>query len=231
MDGDLGDLVQALQAERAAQQLAQLEPARRDAGTWPGRWRRARAGVDRLDAQLLLAHRLQQPRSWLIAHDDRRWRRPTSRPSTQAVAARRRRAAGLPGRRTRVPRPALAGDARGAGAAARHRSTWSTGRWSCLAMDVPRRSVLDLGTGSGAIAVALAHRRPDAQVTATDVDAAALDVAQAMPGGWAWRSLQWAIGPGGRRLGPALRPGAVQPALHRRRRPAPAGAGPRAGMR
>jgi release factor glutamine methyltransferase len=39
-------------------------------------------------------------------------------------------------------------------------------------------AVLDLGTGSGAIALAVAHERPDAAVTATDVSAAALAVAK-----------------------------------------------------
>jgi release factor glutamine methyltransferase len=39
--------------------------------------------------------------------------------------------------------------------------------------------VLDLGTGSGAIAVALAHERRQARVTAVDVDYAALTVARA----------------------------------------------------
>jgi release factor glutamine methyltransferase len=42
----------------------------------------------------------------------------------------------------------------------------------------PRGRVLDMGTGSGAIAVAIAHARPDAQVTALDVSPAALAIAQ-----------------------------------------------------
>jgi release factor glutamine methyltransferase len=43
--------------------------------------------------------------------------------------------------------------------------------------EAPAR-VLDLGTGSGAVALALAVERPRAQLTATDVSSAALEVAQ-----------------------------------------------------
>ena len=43
----------------------------------------------------------------------------------------------------------------------------------------PQQRVLDMGTGSGAIAVALAHTRPDADVTALDVSEEALAIARA----------------------------------------------------
>lgn len=42
----------------------------------------------------------------------------------------------------------------------------------------PAGRMVDLGTGSGAIAVAIAHQRPDAHVTALDASAAALAVAR-----------------------------------------------------
>ena len=46
-----------------------------------------------------------------------------------------------------------------------------------LALAQPRARVLDLGTGSGAIAVALVHERPDLSVTACDASPGALAVA------------------------------------------------------
>ena len=138
---------------------------------------RARDLIDPADAALLLAHALGKSRSWLFAHADDAL--------GEAEAARfdvllARRAAGEPvayltGWRgfwtlelavtpaTLVPRPEteLLVDL----ALAR------------LPVDAPVR-VADLGTGSGAIALALSKERPRAQVVATDASSAALDVAR-----------------------------------------------------
>ncbi len=67
----------------------------------------------------------------------------------------------------------------------------------CLAgTDQP--TIADLGTGSGAIALALARERPDARVLGTDLSSAALEVAVANGRQWApqvrWLQTRWLEG-------------------------------------
>ena len=138
---------------------------------------RARDLIDPADAALLLAHALGKSRSWLFAHADDALGEAEAERFDVLLA---RRAAGEPvayltGWRgfwtlelavtpaTLVPRPEteLLVDL----ALAR------------LPVDAPVR-VADLGTGSGAIALAIASERPRAQVLATDASSAALDVAR-----------------------------------------------------
>jgi release factor glutamine methyltransferase len=56
------------------------------------------------------------------------------------------------------------------------------------------RSILDLGTGSGAIALAIASERPLAQVTGADVSPAALGVARDNARALALPNLSWRLG-------------------------------------
>ena len=140
------------------------------------------AGIDRLDAQLLLLHALDKSaaeRAWLVAHDQ---------DALPAVAAARftalcaRRAQGEPlaylvGRqeffgltlavdaRVLIPRP----------------DTETLVNWALTLLPVAPSSakVLDLGTGSGAVALALKHARPHSAVLAIDACEQALCVARA----------------------------------------------------
>ncbi len=137
-------------------------------------------GVARLDAQLLLGHHLQRPRTWLIAHDD-----ATLDADAAAVveADLRRRAAG-------VPLAYLVGEREFHGLALRVTPAVLVPRpetellvdWALERLDAlsPGRAatMVDLGTGSGAIALAVKHARPAVRVTATEAQPAALAVAR-----------------------------------------------------
>jgi len=140
--------------------------------------RGARARIDIRDAELLLAHVLDKPRSWLFAHGDDVLSSDAAERFEALIA---RCAAGEPvayliGRRgfwkfelqvdaaTLIPRP-------------------ETELLVELALArLPNDASLhiaDLGTGSGAIALVLAHERPRAHVIATDASADALAIARA----------------------------------------------------
>jgi release factor glutamine methyltransferase len=136
------------------------------------------AGVDtpRLDAEVLLAHALGVDRARLVVDRDR----PVEGPAVRAFqdAVRRRAVArepvayitGVKGfrrldlhvdGRVLIPRP-------------------ETETLVEAALDLPRHSrVVDVGTGSGAVALALKDERPDLDVVGTDRSADALAVARA----------------------------------------------------
>ncbi len=135
------------------------------------------AGVDtpRLDAEVLLAHALGIDRLALVADGERAVEGPAVRAFQDAV---RRRSVG------REPVAYITG-VKGF----RHLDLHVDGRVLIprpetetlveAALDLPRGArVVDVGTGSGAVALALADERPDLDVVATDTSADALVVAR-----------------------------------------------------
>jgi release factor glutamine methyltransferase len=134
-------------------------------------------GIERLDAQLLMLHALgrsQSDRAWLITHDDEELSEPAAltfhgfcqrrlngEPVAYIVGSKPFFGLDLQvDKRVLVPRP----------------DTETLVEWA-LTFDAAN-GVLDMGTGSGAIALALKSARPDWQVTALDASPDALDVAQ-----------------------------------------------------
>ncbi len=145
------------------------------------RQRLTQAGIARaaLDAEVLLAHVLKRPREWLWAHDDR--------PLTVAQARRFREL--LAQRSRRVPVAYLTGLKEFFGEPVRVNRSVLVPRPDTEVLveaglrflqDRPEaRDVIDLGTGSGAIAIAVSRHCPRARIQALDNDDRALQVARA----------------------------------------------------
>lgn len=158
--------------------------------------------VPRLDAQLLLAYALGCDRTWLIAHDDHALDTGVEAWFAQALAQRRDDVplAYLTGERefhglrlhvspaVLVPRPET-----------EILVDWALELLPPPAEGAPAPRAADLGTGSGAIALALKQGAPWAEVSAVDLSEAALEVARGnarelglavefLPGSW-WDAL------------------------------------------
>ncbi|MEO7129447.1 MAG: HemK/PrmC family methyltransferase, partial [Rhodoferax sp.] len=156
-------------------------------------------GLDRLDAQMLLLHALghsAHDRAWLLAHDF------DALPAAVQVtfdALTRRRAGGEPlayitghkeffgldlqvDARVLVPRPDTETLVEWALEVLEVTTVPNAGSARAEPAEAPSAttlSVIDLGTGSGAVALALKHTRPTLRLSATDASADALQVARA----------------------------------------------------
>ena len=141
-----------------------------------------REGLDRLDAQMLLLLALQREphdRAWLMAHGEEALTE-VARDALNDLVQRRQRGEPMAylcgereffGLRLRVDPRVLVPRA----------DTETLVHWALEVVDGLERdaTVIDLGTGSGAIALALKASRPALTVVASDASGPALDVARA----------------------------------------------------
>jgi release factor glutamine methyltransferase len=129
----------------------------------------------RLDAELLLAHILKRDRSWLLAHEDVELS-PEERQMYAIIIQRRTK---------RVPLVHLTGKREFYGLELTINPDVLTPRveteqmveWAIKYAPMNSR-LIDIGTGSGALAIAIAKHRPDLIVTATEISKPALKVAK-----------------------------------------------------
>lgn len=131
----------------------------------------------RLDAESLLLHVLGKNKAWLMAHADEQLAGDQSASYADLLERRYRGEPiqyitgeaefyGLPFRVTRdvlIPRP---------------ETEHVVEKALEFAARFPQPCIIDIGTGSGAIIVALAHKLPTATITATDLSSGALAIAQ-----------------------------------------------------
>ena len=139
-------------------------------------------GVTRLDAQWLLAHHLVRPRSWLLAHDT------DALPAAAAEAVLAdllRLADGVPlayltgGREFHGLQLHVTPDVLDPRPDTETLVDWALDLLARELAAVATPQVVDLGTGSGAIALAVKHACPRARVRALDASPHALAVARA----------------------------------------------------
>lgn len=133
------------------------------------------SGSARLDAEVLLADTLDRDRAWLRAHGDDPLD-DDARDRFDALVA--RRAAGEPVAYLTGEREFWSLAFEVSPAVLIPRPDTETLVAAALEVGGARAAVADLGTGSGAVAVALAHERPAWRVVATDRDDAALAIAR-----------------------------------------------------
>lgn len=133
--------------------------------------------LPRLELQLLLAKVLDQRREWLIAHDDHVL---TSEQSEQFDVLYAHRLAGEPMAYLLEQREfmGLSFEVNPAVLIPRPETELLVQTVLERVVQIRQPRILDLGTGSGAIAVSLAHTRPDAVVWATDISQPAIALAK-----------------------------------------------------